>query len=217
VNLDFLEREWSIVAAAPVLAFALFFGGAVLGWLVHGLFHKQSMHVTRERREMAEEKAAKLERGINDELSARRDAPDQPFGDMEQIRITKPRPQEVLSDPVKATDGATSYSVEGTLRRLPPGHEIWLLVQDEKAQHVRPQGWNVVKHDPETGRWTGRVYARGDVRVIAVVAPPTSQQLFRYYQSVGEKLRDQFEPLDKVPPECTNQHSVQTKLPALQA
>jgi hypothetical protein len=129
------------------------------------------------------------------------------------IQITEPRHLEVLSDPKPSPGGnSTSYLVRGKLKHLPRGHQIWLLVENEKTKKLWPQGWASVKYDPEKGEWMGRVIAKGDVRLIAVVAPPTSQQYFRYYQSLGDKAMH-FEPLDSLPIECSIQTSVQTRIP----
>jgi hypothetical protein len=129
-----------------------------------------------------------------------------------RIEITSPRPQEPLSDPKTPAGGSTSYAVRGKLKRLPLGHRIWLLVEDEKIKKVWPQGFAPVQYDPKSGEWTGRVMGKGNIRILAVVAPPTSQQLFGYYQSIGDKTKN-FEPLDNVPVECMKMTSVQTSVP----
>jgi hypothetical protein len=50
------------------------------------------------------------------------------------------------------------------------------------------------------------------LRVVAVVAPPTAQQLFRYFQKRGDETRV-YDPLDCIPAECKNMASVQTRIP----
>jgi hypothetical protein len=74
-----------------------------------------------------------------------------------------------------------------------------------------PQTGDPVQFNQTTGEWHGRISEKRPkkrfVKIIAVVAPPTSQQLFRYYGRVGEKTS--WEPLDEIPPECTNQTYVQ--------
>jgi hypothetical protein len=80
-----------------------------------------------------------------------------------------------------------------------------------------------VQFDPTNGSWTGRINPamRGPnfVMIIAVVAPPTAQDLFRYFQKVGAKMQPlkppdgvSFEPLDHVPAECKeHRHSTTQK------
>lgn len=46
-----------------------------------------------------------------------------------------------------------------------------------------------------------------------MVAPPTSQEFFRYYQAVGKLREYKFEPLKRVPVECRNRASVQAFIP----
>lgn len=50
-----------------------------------------------------------------------------------------------------------------------------------------------------------------NVTIIAVVAPPTSQEFFQYYEKVGSKTA--YEPLERIPAECWNIHEVQAKKP----
>ena len=61
----------------------------------------------------------------------------------------------------------------------------------------------------------GKVYGsrKQQVKIIAVVAPPTAQDFFRYYQKLGRERNYQFEPLNRVPVECTNRASVQAFIP----
>lgn len=129
------------------------------------------------------------------------------------IQITSPRPGEVLQHPQPLGKGS-SYEVRGKLKRLARDHEIWLLREDEQSREVRPQGFSAVQFDPHSGEWSGRVIgpAGQTIKIVAVVAPPTSQDLLRYYQAVGGKLPS-FEPLKRVPPECKNRASVQARVP----
>jgi len=129
------------------------------------------------------------------------------------IKITTPLPRAVLMNP--QSDGRVSYfAVQGSLKKLPQGHHIWLLVRPEQSDRVWPQGFFDVEFDPAIGQWTGRIHAEGASRfsIIAVVAPPTSCQFFRYYQRVGDKHDYQFEPLSQLPPECVNKDEVQVSL-----
>jgi hypothetical protein len=127
-----------------------------------------------------------------------------------KIQITSPRPQERLQDRQEHPGGGVSYIVRGTLKKLPAGEEIWLLIEDEVTKKFWPQSGYAVQFNPITGEWHGRISDhRPDkfVKIIAIVAPPTSQQLFRYYDKVGEKTG--YEPLDAIPPECINRAHVQ--------
>jgi hypothetical protein len=128
------------------------------------------------------------------------------------IYITSPRPLEFLEDK-QSLGKISSYRVRGTLRQLPHGHEIWLLTEDHRGG-VYPQGFRegVVQFDSQTGEWVGRVAATTEqVKIIAVVAPPTSQDFFKYYQMIGQKNNYEYERLPRVPPECTNMAWVQAR------
>ena len=132
-----------------------------------------------------------------------------------RIRITSPRPHEILQDPQPLGDSAVSFAVHGTLRRLPKDFHIWLLTQDERGR-VRPQGFSPIVPDPlDKRRWSGRVNA-GHVggsraKIIAVVAPPTSHDFFTYYQTHGHQTGYAW--LERVPAECRNQAFVDALLP----
>ncbi len=129
------------------------------------------------------------------------------------IRITQPRPQEVLSDP-QLLGAGFSYAVKGTLRTLPKHHAIWVLTESESDGRVWPQGFFPVQYDPQKGEWFGRVNGDGfpNVRLLAVVAPPTSIDYFNYFQKLGRLREYKFEPLARLPPECTNVAWVQTRI-----
>lgn len=129
-----------------------------------------------------------------------------------QIRITDPRPQEALQD--KKTLGPTfSYRVEGTLKSLRRGHAIWLLTEDERSGKFWPQGFFPVLFNPQSRDWFGRVTWEdaGPVKVHAIVAPPTTQDFFRYFQKIGTSTGS-YQPLDRIPVECTNHAYVQALL-----
>ena len=124
------------------------------------------------------------------------------------VQITLPRPGEIMSD--KQPFGmSSSYVVRGRLTSLPESHQIWLLTSDGRPDRFWPQGFYPVQFDPRTGDWHGRVHGKtSPLQVFAVVAPPTSQDLFHYYQRRGEETGT-FTPLPRVPPECKNLDSVQ--------
>jgi hypothetical protein len=130
-----------------------------------------------------------------------------------EIRITSPRPDEVLSNPQPFSSGV-SYEVKGTLKHLPKNHQIWLLVQAEKSPRIWPQGFERVVYNPDSKSWVGRIKPMSggpNVTIIAAVAPRTSQEFFQYYEKVGPKTS--YEPLERVPAECRNIHEVQAKKP----
>jgi len=119
----------------------------------------------------------------------------------------------VLTEPAPL-GGGLSYVVRGQLKSLRKEDAIWLLTQDERSGEVWPQGFYPVLFSEKTGEWHGRINASGrsPLRILAVVAPPTSQMLFRYFQQRGDETGN-YVPLKGVPPECRNTHSVQARLP----
>jgi hypothetical protein len=132
-----------------------------------------------------------------------------------QIQITYPRPLETLTNGEALNSNNVAFPVRGSLKRLPALHEIWVLTQDDSTGLLWPQGFFPVQYDPIQGTWLGKINGSGkkQVRIIAVVAPPTSQDFFKYFQTVGH-LRDyKFEPLKRLPPECRNVTSVQAIIP----
>jgi hypothetical protein len=135
-----------------------------------------------------------------------------------QIEIISPRPDEHLQSPEPLGQGL-SYLVTGKLKHLPKNHEIWLLVEQLVTRCVWPQGFSRVVFDPARKSWSGRINPsvsgarRGPVKIIAVVAPPTSQDLFNYFRQLGTMLHHDFVPLSRVPPECQNTAFVQARVP----
>jgi predicted lysophospholipase L1 biosynthesis ABC-type transport system permease subunit len=130
------------------------------------------------------------------------------------ITITSPGPQETLSG-VEISGVNKYFPIRGALKVLPKDHEIWLLVQDESTGLVWPQGFFPVQFNHQLGTWMGKINESGrkQVRIYAAVAPPTSQEFFRYYQAVGKLREYKFEPLKRVPVECRNRASVQAFIP----
>jgi hypothetical protein len=60
----------------------------------------------------------------------------------------------------------------------------------------------------------GKIYTRDKgklIKVFAVIASPTSQEFFRYYERVGQKT--EYHPSDRIPAECKNQSHVLAHLP----
>ena len=132
----------------------------------------------------------------------------------QQIEITYPRARETLAGAEPLGPGH-SFPIRGKLKRLPPEHKIWLLIQHEVTGNVWPQSFFPVQYDARKGEWDGKINGAGrrEVRIVAVVAPPTSQDFFQYFQKVGVQRHHDFEPLMRVPPECRNVASVQAFLP----
>lgn len=96
------------------------------------------------------------------------------------ITITSPGPQETLSG--AEISGVNKYfPIRGALKVLPKELEIWLLVQDESTGLVWPQGFFPVQFNHQLGTWMGQINGSGrkQVRIYAMVAPPTSQECGR--------------------------------------
>jgi hypothetical protein len=129
-----------------------------------------------------------------------------------QIQITCPGPLQFLEDKQPLDEVRFSYVVRGKLKRLPSReHEIWLLTEDPSGC-VWPQGFSPVQFDEQKGEWVGRIHTRQkQPKIVAVVASPTSKEFFKYYQRMGSKTG--YEPLTRVPADCTNKVSVQARLP----
>jgi hypothetical protein len=131
-----------------------------------------------------------------------------------KIKITYPRSQETLQA-AEPLGESRKFPVRGELKRLPKDHEIWVLVQDEATGMVWPQGFAPVQFNPTLGTWTGWLNGMGkpEIRIVAVVAPPTAQDFFRFFQRVGALHGYKFEPLVRIPLECINRDSVQARIP----
>lgn len=132
-----------------------------------------------------------------------------------QIQITYPRPQELLSGAEPLGTDSVAFQIRGKLRHLRKDHEIGLLTEDELTGYLWPQGFFTVQYNSQQGTWLGKINGRGkkQVKIVAVVAPPTSQDFFKYFQTVGHLREYKFEPLKRVPVECTNRTSVQALIP----
>jgi hypothetical protein len=71
-----------------------------------------------------------------------------------KIEITCPRPQDKLSQ--REIQGETGcYRVDGILKHLPEGHEIWLLTEDQGSRDIRPQGFCPIQYDQHRKTWFG--------------------------------------------------------------
>jgi hypothetical protein len=130
-----------------------------------------------------------------------------------RIEITSPRPDEALKNPVSQRPGPC-YRVVGRLGFLPEDHQIWLLVQHSKMNKVWPQGFSSPSYRKETGEWEGFIRSpdsKEEIRIVAVVAPPTSQMMFSYYQMHGNETN--WAPFEAIPEECRNIAVVRAMLP----
>jgi hypothetical protein len=132
----------------------------------------------------------------------------------QKIEIETPRPDEALRDKQPLGE-IFSYSVEGKLKHLPRGHKVWLLVEHELSKEIWPQGFYTVIHNEESKKWAGRVATHKGatrIKIIATVAPPTSDQFFRYFQTTGNTNQNKFVPLSQIPVECKNIDEVQARI-----
>jgi hypothetical protein len=129
-----------------------------------------------------------------------------------RIKITVPGGDGILSQP-EPFYGGQAYVVRGTLKRLPRGHQIWLLTEDYPGGPVRPHGFFPIIYNDKEHTWWGRINPMGKQRfkLVPVVAPPTSHEFFTYYQQVGKATG--FEALKRIPPECRNMAAVQAFIP----
>jgi hypothetical protein len=119
---------------------------------------------------------------------------------LELIKITHPRPGELLTDGQPVGSSGYRFPVRGTLKNKPAGHEVWILAHDGANEKVRPQ-FRAAIFDPDQGTWSGSINPSGQsaVRIVAVVAPPTSHEFFQYFQKVGDLHRNRV-PLERIPP-----------------
>jgi hypothetical protein len=131
----------------------------------------------------------------------------------QQIAITDPVPHGFLTA-AEMRPGVMKHVVSGTLKYLPKDHEIWLLVEDEFTGKAWPQGHAPVEYNKDKGTWKGFVNVMGwhSVIVVAVVAPPTSQDYFNYFQRMGRDFKTGYQPIGRIPPECKRRATVHAKV-----
>jgi hypothetical protein len=131
------------------------------------------------------------------------------------IEIHSPRPGETLNErDARIVEGMRCFAVRGKLGFVPEGHAIWILLQTPGGTSTWPQGFYKVNFDNESHTWHGFFFApdRGrQVQVAAVVAPPTSQEFFTYYQSQVSATK--AAPLSGIPPKCKNVATVVATVP----
>jgi hypothetical protein len=126
------------------------------------------------------------------------------------IKITNPADNGFLA-PMEIRRGVQAHPVSGTLKYVPKGHKIWLVVANEAHGKFWPQGFEPVEYNRATGTWSGYITVFGwhRVAIYAVVAPPTTQEYFDYFQRVGGVTK--HEPLLKIPAECKRRDVVSAK------
>ena len=135
----------------------------------------------------------------------------------QRVAITDPTDHGQLGA-AEQRAGITAHPVHGTVKHLPKGHRIWLVVIDEGGGKFWPQSFSPVETNEAKGTWKGYVHVWGwqnkwqNVTITAVIAPPTTQGYFNYFQRVGNKTG--FEPLSGIPPECKWRATIHAKVPA---
>jgi hypothetical protein len=132
----------------------------------------------------------------------------------QEIKITDPQPESVLAA-AEDIGGVIAHPVYGTLKYLSRGHKIWLLVVDESGGNIWPPGFTPVDYRKEQGTWKGYIHVWGwhQITIVAVVAPPTTQDYFNYYQKLGRDFNSKFPPISRIPPECRKHVSVHARVP----
>ena len=127
------------------------------------------------------------------------------------IQITTPRTGDILLDQ-KPHGPKFSYHVKGTFNNLPSDCKIWILTENLSSRKVWPQSPNDLITNNRENTWESRIVTTGsNVKIHAVAAPPTTQDLFNYYQEFGSKTG--WAALDRIPPECVIRADVQAKTP----
>jgi hypothetical protein len=124
----------------------------------------------------------------------------------DKIQITSPVSGGVLENPRPHAEGFT-YEVRGTLKLLLKDHEICLLNASSEKDDAKQWPQRTVKYHSISGEWEGRIYlprSATEVVINAVVAPPTAQLLFQYYNQYGGGEK----PLPRIPPDCENKAQV---------
>jgi hypothetical protein len=129
----------------------------------------------------------------------------------DKIQITSPVSGGVLENALPYDEGFT-YTVRGTLKLLPIDHDIFLLNSGSPREDSKQWPQRDVRYDKSTGEWEGRIYLQRwtkEVFINAVVAPPTSRQLFEYYRQYGGGGK----PLTRIPVECENKAQIFARTP----
>jgi hypothetical protein len=127
--------------------------------------------------------------------------------DQNKIQILSLIDGGILQDAQISGKSGFTYLARGTLKFKPKDHSIWLLHGAGEQQW--PQG--TAEYDPVSAIWEGRTYLQTWISgtfINAVVAPPTSQQFFEYYQRYGNA-----KPLSGIPKECENIATVWARNP----
>jgi hypothetical protein len=134
----------------------------------------------------------------------------------QRIAIINPTEHRSLSA-AEPRAGIMAHVVHGTVKHLPKGHRIWLVFVHEAGGQFWPQSFAPVETNDAKGTWKGYIhvfdwqYKWENITIMALIAPPTTQQYFNYFQRVGKKTG--FEPLSAIPAECKWRHTIQAKVP----
>jgi hypothetical protein len=148
------------------------------------------------------------------------------------IAIISPVNGGVLEDGRQRRGRGCSYIVRIQLTYLPNGHKIWVLHEDPRTGAVWPQDGPAVP-SLRSGEWECRTFVwdtQTSVTIVAVVAPPTSHEFFKYYHKAREQigrvmaeikskditleLRQEDQevlPITRLPPECKNIARIQAR------
>jgi hypothetical protein len=128
-----------------------------------------------------------------------------------KIKITSPLTGQTLRNPERTADNLVVYTVRGTLKHLPTDHRIWLVTQEEVSGQIRPHGFRLPRHNKDRGEWEGWINStHRRAKIIAVVAPPTLDDFFNYWQMHGKET--QWAPIPRLPAECRNKDEVSVDL-----
>jgi len=129
----------------------------------------------------------------------------------DKIQITSLVSGGVLENP-RPYAGGFRYEVRGTLKLLPKDHEIWLLNSGQASDQAQQWPQRSAKHSSTSGKWEGLIYlprTLAETFINAVVASPTAQQLFQYYNLYGGGEK----PLTRIPVDCENKAQVWAHAP----
>jgi hypothetical protein len=134
----------------------------------------------------------------------------------QRIAITDPVNHGLLGV-AEQRAGVVAHSLHGTIKHLRKDHKIWLVVVNESGDQFWPQGFAPVETNEANGTWRGYIHAFDwqykwqNITITAVIAPPTTQDYFNYFQRVGKKT--DYAALSAIPAECKWRGTIQAKLP----
>ncbi len=121
-----------------------------------------------------------------------------------QISIISPLNDGVLENGKDTAQAAHRYLARAKVSNLPHGHKVWFVHEKPRTGEIWPQEPAISKTPDEWEAWTFVWDHHNEVTIVAVVAPPTSNDYFEYYHTVRKPLGAQGPiPLPRIPPECT--------------